>query len=429
MIEVHTLPKPKVALLPKVEVPTLPKLELAHLPKIEVPTLSKLEVPTLLKPELAHLPSIDVPTLLPFCPRLRVDPVRTRKSLFEQKVAGMKENCPRKILLEQTSPVQTELSASTTQRSRQTRHQTPPPPPRRPVRERLGPEEQEDFDPQTTTKPNVFQQFITLDYLNNRIQAIHSDNPSRRFALDRIETNPISPHLKVMPIPDNFHMPMLYQYAGFTGPLTHVRHFKAVIGLYSKLDHMLYRLFNMSLKEEPLSCYSLIRIFYRIILAGRLHEYIIDAQKFLEEETKRKEVEQEQDQGQAQHLYMIEIEKGKKRKKDDRITSCCKMTSSKKSTKLLSSFSKANRLYHISFEDCGTSHVKYPHDNPLVIILKVRHDYLRTLLVDTGSGADVLFKRAVDILGLKDSVKALTTNITGFNGSKESALREIILPV
>ncbi|KAF6155891.1 hypothetical protein GIB67_039222 [Kingdonia uniflora] len=36
---------------------------------------------------------------------------------------------------------------------------------------------------------------------------------------------------------------------GLTGPL---QHFKAAVGLYSKLDYMLCRLFNMSLKEKPL---------------------------------------------------------------------------------------------------------------------------------------------------------------------------------
>ncbi|KAF6156496.1 hypothetical protein GIB67_011297 [Kingdonia uniflora] len=48
-------------------------------------------------------------------------------------------------------------------------------------------------------------------------------------------------------------------------------------------------------------------IFHHILLDGRLHEYVVDIQKFLEEETKRKEVKQEQGQGQARHLYMIEI--------------------------------------------------------------------------------------------------------------------------
>ncbi|KAF6160870.1 hypothetical protein GIB67_041924 [Kingdonia uniflora] len=156
---------------------------------------------------------------------------------------------------------------------------------------------------------------------------------------------------------------------------------------------------------------------------GRLHEYVIDIQKFLEEETKLKE--DEQGQCQACHLYMMEIEKGKKSKKDDRITSCCKMTSYEESAKLLPSFSKVKRPYHISFEDCNTNNVKYLHDDPLVIILKVGQNYLHTLLVDTGSATDILFKRAINVIGLK----SLTTTITSFNGLKEYALGEITLPV
>ncbi|KAF6144304.1 hypothetical protein GIB67_024531 [Kingdonia uniflora] len=75
------------------------------------------------------------------------------------------------------------------------------------------------------------------------------------------------------------------------------------------------------------------------------------------------------------------------------------------------------------------SHVKYPHDDPLVIMLKVRQDYLHTLLVDKGSVVDVLFKRAIEVIGLKDFVKASTTTVISFNGSKESATDKITLPV
>ncbi|KAF6168018.1 hypothetical protein GIB67_011403 [Kingdonia uniflora] len=51
------------------------------------------------------------------------------------------------------------------------------------------------------------------------------------------------------------------------------------------------------------------------------------------------------------------------------------------------------------------------------------------MLIDTGSTVDVLFRRAIEVLGLVDSIKALTTTITGFNGFKESATGEITLPI
>ncbi|KAF6150699.1 hypothetical protein GIB67_020782 [Kingdonia uniflora] len=65
-----------------------------------------------------------------------------------------------------------------------------------------------------------------------------------------------------------------------------------------------------------------------------------------------------------------------------------------------------------------------------LVVVKGNYEYadgevdlaLTNRLYNARSAADVLFKRAIDVLGLKDSVKALTTTITGFNGSKELAL-------
>ncbi|KAF6140690.1 hypothetical protein GIB67_013983 [Kingdonia uniflora] len=42
---------------------------------------------------------------------------------------------------------------------------------------------------------------------------------------------------------------------------------------------------------ETDNCYSLIRIIYRILLAGTLHNYVVDIQKFLDEQAKTTEVE------------------------------------------------------------------------------------------------------------------------------------------
>ncbi|KAF6141961.1 hypothetical protein GIB67_037929 [Kingdonia uniflora] len=62
-------------------------------------------------------------------------------------------------------------------------------------------------------------------------------------------------------------------------------------------------------------------------------------------------------------------------------------------------------------------------------MLKVGQDYLHTLLIDTGRATDVLFQRAIEVLGLTDFVKASTTTITGFSGSKELATGIITLLV
>ncbi|KAF6146374.1 hypothetical protein GIB67_020468 [Kingdonia uniflora] len=62
-------------------------------------------------------------------------------------------------------------------------------------------------------------------------------------------------------------------------------------------------------------------------------------------------------------------------------------------------------------------------------MLKVEQDYFHIVLVDTDITVDVLFKRVIEVFGLRDSVKASTTTITGFNVSKEPAMGKITLPV
>ncbi|KAF6146689.1 hypothetical protein GIB67_008975 [Kingdonia uniflora] len=76
------------------------------------------------------------------------------------------------------------------------------------------------------------------------------------------------------------------------------------------------------------------------------------------------------------------------------------MTSSEKLAKLLPSTRKSKRPFQVNFEDCDTTHIKYLHDDPLIIMLKVGQDYLHTLLIDTGSATYVLFRRAIEVLGL-----------------------------
>ncbi|KAF6152532.1 hypothetical protein GIB67_002505 [Kingdonia uniflora] len=62
-------------------------------------------------------------------------------------------------------------------------------------------------------------------------------------------------------------------------------------------------------------------------------------------------------------------------------------------------------------------------------MLKVEQDYFHTVLVDTDITADVLFKRVIEVFGLRDSVKSSTTTITGFNVSKEPVMGKITLRV
>ncbi|KAF6139336.1 hypothetical protein GIB67_021546, partial [Kingdonia uniflora] len=54
-----------------------------------------------------------------------------------------------------------------------------------------------------------------------------------------------------MNVPPGFHTPKIIKYKG-TDPCRHVQQFRDSLGLYSNLNHILFRLFTTSLQDEPL---------------------------------------------------------------------------------------------------------------------------------------------------------------------------------
>ncbi|KAF6150289.1 hypothetical protein GIB67_033988, partial [Kingdonia uniflora] len=98
------------------------------------------------------------------------------------------------------------------------------------------------------------------------------------------------------------------------------------------------------------------------------------------------------DQVEEKHLYhmnynnMIEINQitNSGIPKYRRLSECCDLTPQDKEAKLLPKLS--NRRLGISFEDCDTSHAKFPHHDALVIMLKMKKFVMHTMMIDTGSG-------------------------------------------
>ncbi|XP_062118667.1 uncharacterized protein LOC133832323 [Humulus lupulus] len=73
----------------------------------------------------------------------------------------------------------------------------------------------------------------------------------------------------------------------------------------------------------------------------------------------------------------------------------------------------------IAFTDDDLQGVHLPHDNPLVISLQVDHCQLGRVLVDGGSGVDILFWEAFQKMGLEENqIRPSTTPILGFNSQR-----------
>ncbi|XP_062103814.1 uncharacterized protein LOC133814927 [Humulus lupulus] len=73
----------------------------------------------------------------------------------------------------------------------------------------------------------------------------------------------------------------------------------------------------------------------------------------------------------------------------------------------------------ITFTDDDLKGVHLPHDDPLVISLQVDHYQLGRVLIDGGSGVDILFWEAFQKMGLEENqIRPSTLPILGFNSQR-----------
>ena len=84
----------------------------------------------------------------------------------------------------------------------------------------------------------------------------------------------------------------------------------------------------------------------------------------------------------------------------------------------------------ISFNDNDLEGVKFPHDDPLVIIAVIDNASVKRVLVDSGASVDILFHEAFIKMGYNDS--QLTPSdmpVYGFNGVETKVEGIIQLPM
>jgi hypothetical protein len=84
----------------------------------------------------------------------------------------------------------------------------------------------------------------------------------------------------------------------------------------------------------------------------------------------------------------------------------------------------------ISFDDSDLEGVKFPHDDPLVIIPVIGNSKTKRVLVDNGASVDILFHDAFIKMGYTDSqLTPSNMPIYGFNGVESKVEGTIQLPM
>ncbi|KAF6165821.1 hypothetical protein GIB67_012718 [Kingdonia uniflora] len=147
-------------------------------------------------------------------------------------------------------------------------------------------------------------------------------------------------------------------------------------------------------------CFALQRSLELIFRARRLHQYIPDLPSYLDGSYLKSLSTPTTDPAEVRiyRVKLIEvnnIDSKLSKSKQKRIEECYKLTYQEKFPTLLPESSSHPLLEGISFIDCDTSHVRFPHSDPLVIMIKIENLVLHTMLIDTGSVADVLFLQII----------------------------------
>ncbi|KAH9698780.1 protein kinase domain-containing protein [Citrus sinensis] len=88
------------------------------------------------------------------------------------------------------------------------------------------------------------------------------------------------------------------------------------------------------------------------------------------------------------------------------------------------------RQVPIMWTDDDEEGILYPHEDELVIKAMVAGTKLRRILVDTGSSVDILFKSALDDMGIADlKLERSNTSLKGFGGGRLTPMGIIELPI
>ncbi|XP_009605552.2 uncharacterized protein LOC107788475 [Nicotiana tabacum] len=83
----------------------------------------------------------------------------------------------------------------------------------------------------------------------------------------------------------------------------------------------------------------------------------------------------------------------------------------------------------IIFDDSDADSLTSPHNDALVITLRILDTDVKCIMVDDGSGACIIHPRVLTQMRLKDKIVSRCIRLTGFNNAAKRTSGEITLPV
>ncbi|XP_070047010.1 uncharacterized protein [Nicotiana tomentosiformis] len=83
----------------------------------------------------------------------------------------------------------------------------------------------------------------------------------------------------------------------------------------------------------------------------------------------------------------------------------------------------------ITFDESDANGLTFPHNDALVITLRILDTDVKRIMVDDGNGVCIIYPRVLAQMRLEDKIMSSCITLTGFNNAVERASGEITLPV
>nr|XP_016433540.1 PREDICTED: uncharacterized protein LOC107760032 [Nicotiana tabacum] len=83
----------------------------------------------------------------------------------------------------------------------------------------------------------------------------------------------------------------------------------------------------------------------------------------------------------------------------------------------------------IIFDESDADGLTFPHNDALVITLRILDTYVKRIMVDDGSGTCIIHPRVITQMRLEDKIMTRCITLTDFNNTIERTSEEITLPV
>uniref|UniRef100_A0A2N9H645 Uncharacterized protein n=1 Tax=Fagus sylvatica TaxID=28930 RepID=A0A2N9H645_FAGSY len=275
-------------------------------------------------------------------------------------------------------------------------------------------------------------------------------------ALDQISSSPFSDEIECAKLPPRYTAPGFEMYNGRTDPVAHIGHYHQRMALSLRNDALMCKLFPSSLGEVALRWFNQIgrgtisswdqmaeAFVGRFITNSRkpkgmdaLMTMKIGPNESIKNYAARYSETYNEVDGCGEDVAVstfklgLPVDSGLRQSLSKRPPSNMKKLMSRSDRAIHKPARVSSVNGAISFSDSDLQDVQLPHNDPLVITLRIGNYDVKRILIDQGSFAEVMYQELFEKLGLgKSDLSEYSSPVFGFSGESTIPVGKTTLPV